>query len=267
LATLLIGAGSFFCKGEGIPEPSLVMYGLVTDAQGMRQTNGTLVVTILRPNGGPALRLESQLADINGQYSYILLIPCETELPGFPVTAPDRLKLGSVPVGYDRSAVTFNGTPIRHTNPDLALLQLTSKDRGRFDRVDFAPEGASDLDSNGLLKSWELKYFGRLGVDPQADPDGDGMSNRDEMLAGTNATDSQSRLAFVAVTALPSGGARVAWSSEPGRSYGVLRSSDLRSGFVPIGLPQAANPPANTFVDTAVIGDGSYFCRIKIITP
>jgi len=35
-----------------------------------------------------------------------------------------------------------------------------------------------DLDHNGLSDSWETQYFGHLGVDPDADPDNDGLTNR-----------------------------------------------------------------------------------------
>ena len=45
-----------------------------------------------------------------------------------------------------------------------------------------------DTDGNGLPDAWEMQYFGHLGVDPNADPDGDGISNYWEYVAGTNPT-------------------------------------------------------------------------------
>jgi hypothetical protein len=39
-----------------------------------------------------------------------------------------------------------------------------------------------DADKNGLADSWEMAHFGHLGVDPNADPDGDGLSNMQEYL-------------------------------------------------------------------------------------
>jgi len=45
------------------------------------------------------------------------------------------------------------------------------------------------LDSNGLPIAWEMQNFGHTGVDPNADPDHDGMSNLQEYLAGTNPND------------------------------------------------------------------------------
>jgi hypothetical protein len=37
-----------------------------------------------------------------------------------------------------------------------------------------------DTDGNGLPDAWEMQYFGHLGVDPNADPDGDGLTNLQE---------------------------------------------------------------------------------------
>ncbi|MDI1248188.1 MAG: alpha/beta hydrolase [Lacunisphaera sp.] len=45
-----------------------------------------------------------------------------------------------------------------------------------------------DLDRNGLPDRWEKQYFGGSGADANADPDGDGVSNINEFLAGTNPT-------------------------------------------------------------------------------
>lgn len=243
------------------------MYGIVSDAQGARLTNGVLAVTIQRADGFPSLVLQAPLTNINDQFSYVLFIPCETEMPGFTVTASDRLKLTATPVTFDRSGVTYNGTKIQYTVPALATLQVTSRDRGRFDRVDFSPTGASAYDSNGLLKAWELQYFGQLGVDPNADPDGDGMSNLSEMLAGTDPKSADSRLAFLLVQPAVGGGARIVWSSQPTRSYRVLRSRDLLGGFAPIGPVQSSTPPSNQYFDTTAVGEGPYFYRITVVSP
>ncbi len=239
------------------------MYGAVYDAQGVRQTSGTLAVTILRP-GLPALKIQTAVTNINEQFSYVLVIPCETELPGFPVTATDRLKLTTTPAVFDRSSVTFNDGKILYTDTALSTMSLTSRDRGRLDRVDFSPTGASDLDTNGLLKSWEIQHFGRLGVDPLDDPDKDGMSNLSEMHAGTDPNSATSRLAFVSVDVAAGGGARVVWSSQAGKSYRILRSTEILGNYQSVGPVQFATPPANTYVDTTTTPNGSYFYRITL---
>jgi hypothetical protein len=45
---------------------------------------------------------------------------------------------------------------------------------------------AEDTDGNGLPDVWEMFYFGHLGVDPNADPDNDGLTNLMEFRNGTN---------------------------------------------------------------------------------
>ncbi len=60
-------------------------------------------------------------------------------------------------------------------------------DTGRWSDPDFAPiDPLLDNDGNGLLDSWELAWFGAIGQDPDADPDGDTLTNRDELRDGTN---------------------------------------------------------------------------------
>ena len=54
------------------------------------------------------------------------------------------------------------------------------------------------LDGNGLPIAWGLLNFGTTGVDPNADPDHDGMSNAQEYLAGTDPNNSNSVLRITA---------------------------------------------------------------------
>lgn len=46
-----------------------------------------------------------------------------------------------------------------------------------------------DTDRNGLPDAWEQQYFGHTGVDPNADPDGDGATNAQEYAAATDPVD------------------------------------------------------------------------------
>jgi hypothetical protein len=60
----------------------------------------------------------------------------------------------------------------------------------------------ADVDGDGIWDSWETNYFGTVNTtnnpgNALQDPDGDGMSNRDEYLAGTNPTNALSLLNLV----------------------------------------------------------------------
>ncbi|MFC7337453.1 hypothetical protein ACFQY0_09725 [Haloferula chungangensis] len=47
---------------------------------------------------------------------------------------------------------------------------------------------ALDSDGDGLPDAWERKFFGNLDKGPDDDGDGDGLTNRDEWLIGTDPT-------------------------------------------------------------------------------
>lgn len=61
----------------------------------------------------------------------------------------------------------------------------------RCDSYAFA-YGEPDADANGLPDDWETLFFGAAGQGALDDPDGDGLSNRDEYLAGSVPTDKAS---------------------------------------------------------------------------
>lgn len=47
----------------------------------------------------------------------------------------------------------------------------------------------TDTDGRGLPDRWQMRHFGTLGVDPNADPDGDGLTNLEEYRRGTDPRD------------------------------------------------------------------------------
>jgi hypothetical protein len=90
------------------------------------------------------------------------------------------------------------------------------------------------IDTNGLAIAWELIHFGRTGVDPNADPDGDGMSNWQEYVADTDPQDLHSRLRITAFSVLSSSGNDEndfpTWTSEPTRQYRLQFRTSLNTG-------------------------------------
>jgi Concanavalin A-like lectin/glucanases superfamily/Bacterial TSP3 repeat len=61
---------------------------------------------------------------------------------------------------------------------------------------DHAGKFIPDMDGNGMNDAWEKQYFGSIGQDPNADPDGDGVSNLIESQFGTNPLNPDSAVAL-----------------------------------------------------------------------
>jgi hypothetical protein len=249
---------------QGIPEPSVVMYGVVRNTQDpdrLRIVFGNLTWSFQPVGGGPSFSVTTTLTNINDQFSYVLRVPCETEVPGFTLSS-NVLRLGS---SYTRSSVFFNGTnQATLADPAQASFGLSSTARGRTERVDLQISIVfEDLDGNGLPEAWEQLYFGRTGIDPLADPDGDGLNNLAEYKAGTHPNDFQSQFRFIGITR-QAGGVLVEWSSVTNRSYSILRSSDILSEFQVLSSGRQATPPVNTFLDTTAAPPGSFFYLLRL---
>jgi hypothetical protein len=89
-----------------------------------------------------------------------------------------------------------------------------------------------DADRNGINDDWEVQYFGHMGIDPNADPDGDGLSNLQEYLAGTNPTNSASTLAITSITATGDD-LWVSWLAAYGKSYVVQTNAPSNGDITP----------------------------------
>jgi hypothetical protein len=83
---------------------------------------------------------------------------------------------------------------------------------------------------------WKIAFFGSLTsalAADDVDADGDGMSNWQEYLAGTNPTNALSRLQFNSASFYHNGvrGVAVNWLTAPGKTY-ILQSSPALKGAV-----------------------------------
>ena len=136
------------------------------------------------------------------------------------VLVPD----GVSSVGVTNTVRAPSGGAIRWTNTGVAAYCYV-RVAGMFHFttgtyvVAVSPLNATDSDQDGMIDSWENKYFGNLTNGPTGDYDHDGVNNRDEYYAGTNPTNATSRLAITAVT-VHTNAVVVTW---PSVLYGAYR--------------------------------------------
>lgn len=68
-------------------------------------------------------------------------------------------------------------------NTHFVLVNQVAPDISYFNFAGVIPPPNPDVDGNGMADAWEIRHFGRTGIDPAGDPDGDGFSNLAESLA------------------------------------------------------------------------------------
>jgi hypothetical protein len=261
LVCLFAGRGA----GQGIPEPDLVMYGAVlnvTSNANLRLGYGALTWVFQPVGGGPAITASGTLTNINNQFSYILRIPCETPVPGFSVSS-NTIQLSSTSITYDRSQVRWNTNLLAFAQPSLSTTTFSATDRGRIERVDLTVSVPIVIDFNGFPVDWELSYFGRTGIDANADPDGDGLSNFAEYRAGTAPNEPGSGLRFTKLTPVQ-GGIQLQWLSASYKTYAVQRSTSPAGSYLDFQTGITATAPTNTWLDATALGTERYYYRLRL---
>ncbi len=123
------------------------------------------------------------------------------------------------------------------------------------------PGDLADSDGDGLPDGWEMAHFGNLKRDGTGDCDGDGMIDSAEWVAGDNPASALSRLA-VRIEPEPAGGYRLRWTSAPGRSYTIYRSTDLQT-FVAVATAIPSGGAETSWVDRMAT-PGQAFYRVQV---
>jgi hypothetical protein len=87
--------------------------------------------------------------------------------------------------------------------------------------------GIGDSDNDGMDDDWEVAYFDNLDRDGAGDLDGDGQTERQEFVSGTDPTNGGSVLRVLTVSPMGGGSTTVMWTAVPNRNYVVQFKDSL----------------------------------------
>lgn len=257
LASLLLLASA---ASGGIPEPGIILYGVVTDpTTGTRITSGTLEI-IYTDSFGKSITNSVPLQNLGNAYSFVTEMLFESPVSGFAVTASDVFELptnGAPARVFSRSAKYDNASASlpQGTNDSISYQQ-----KGKLQRMDLVIAPV-DSDHDGMPDYWERQYFGNLLRDGTGDSDGDGVIDWMEYVGGTDPNDPQSffRLTFIEKSV---SGITIRWRGPTGRTFSVLQTTNLSEGFLPVmsGVLGTNGEAAVTMPDT---GSGAEFFRVR----
>jgi len=125
---------------------------------------------------------------------------------------------------------------------------------------------ASDTDNDGMDDYWEQLYFSTLSRDGTGDFDGDGMSDLQEFLAGTDPTNNGSILRVLALSSLAGGGNTLFWSAQPGKRYRVqFKNSLTETDWSNLSDPVTASSTTASLPDNSSGSQAQRFYRVVLL--
>jgi len=132
---------------------------------------------------------------------------------------------------YVDYTTNFTASATTHTLSFVGTDLVGGDNTVFLDNVRIAP-------ASSPFQAWQIQYFGSTNCaacGPDADFDGDGMSNTNEWLAGTNPTNSAS--VFQILSIVPqSNDIVITWQTVPGKTNFVqANSTDIAGPIVPVG--------------------------------
>jgi glucose/arabinose dehydrogenase len=110
-------------------------------------------------------------------------------------------------------------------------------------------EVSPDTAGIGIADWWQIKYFGHVGIDPNTDANGNGMTAYQDFWAGLNPTNPASVFKIESASVTNTGGTTIIWDSVSGKNYTVQWSSDLVT-WNTFGNPVPGNGSFATILDS-----------------
>lgn len=251
LAFAFVTALSSRVHADGVPEPGLILYGKVRNAAAGNALvmQGILTLTVQQV-GGPSVVVSTPVQALSPGQSFRARVPFEVLLGSAATLSAGTFKMPTSTLAFQITQATFTHPSIGTTNLPLAVLSATSFNlsgnfRGEVRLVDMTLSASN--------------------LNPFADSDGDGMSDGNELLAGTNPNDPNSKLTITSVWCPAQGIAHIEWSSVPTKRYSMLRASALGStNFTMIASNLIATNATTAFIDTNATNSAGSFYRVQM---
>ncbi len=242
---ILLAAGT---ARAGQPQPCSVVHGLVRDAYGYPYVSSA---QIRLEHAGTECDRADLVGVLAGGINYRLELDLDS---GGTPYAPYAVHTGDTV----QIVVTAGGT----VQPTLPVSALTVGKPGELVRLDLCT--GVDADGDGLPDAWEEELVaqsngalaGIEAVDPDGDFDGDGLSNRQEFLAGTFAFLPTDLLQIDTAVQAGNNRLKLRFLTSDRITYRVLASDDLRgNGWLPIPF---ALTEEGALGYEELVGDGAY---------
>jgi sugar lactone lactonase YvrE len=168
----------------------------------------------------------------------------------FSVTLPSNVTSNSAYlVHFDHFSASPNGIALFHATVQDALITVGDRSGSSW--------------NDGIPDSWRLLWFGTISnalSAANADPDGDGASNWDEYVAGTNPLDATSVFQFLPGSSFAPSGFTLQWPSVVNKHYTVQCSSSISPGnWTTLATNILGNGQTMQWTDTNATGQAQFY--------
>ncbi|HTA30511.1 MAG TPA: hypothetical protein VK731_08490, partial [Candidatus Cybelea sp.] len=190
-------------------------------------------------NNFAAAWLNSTVAGVSGN----------TIIGTLTVTLPPTVNANSAYlVHFDHFSASPNGLALFHATIQDGLITVGNRTGSSW--------------GDGIPDTWRLLYFGTVSnilSAANADPDGDGASNWQEYIAGTNPLDATSVFQFLPAASSIGSSFTLQWPSVVNKNYTLQSASSLGGGWTTVATNLIGNSQVLQWTDTNTVSGARFY--------